>query len=67
VDEPFENIHASVTERKIAKVMKAGNHEDVVLEEEDREYERGDVFLSFYHQASISLSRQVPLVGHLSA
>jgi len=46
-NEPIKNIQALISERKNAKAMKAGNHEDVVLEEDDGEYERGDVFLSF--------------------
>ena len=37
--------------------MRAQNHEDVVLEEDDGEYERGDVFLSFHRQASRQISR----------
>ena len=38
VDGPVENIQALVSERKIAKAMKVGNHEDVVLEENNDEY-----------------------------
>ena len=45
-DGPVENIQALVSERKIAQAMKVRNHEDVVLEEDDGVYERGDVFLS---------------------
>ena len=36
-------------DKRIAKAMKAGGHEDVVLEEEDGEYERGHIFLSFHY------------------
>ena len=64
---PIENIQASVSERKIAKAMRSGNHEDVVLEEDDGECERGDVFLSFHCLASRSISRQALLAGYLSA
>ena len=52
VDRPIENIQAPVSERKIAKAMRVENHEDIVLEEDDGEYERGNIFLSFYCQAS---------------
>jgi len=47
MDDPLKNLEAPIFDKNIAKAMKAGNHEDVVLKEEDGEYERGDVFLSF--------------------
>ena len=47
--------------------MKVENHEDVVLEEDDGEYERGDVFLSFHCQASRPIFRQALLAGYLLA
>ena len=52
VDGPVEDLQVSVSEKKIAKAMKVENHEDVVMEEDGDEYKRGDVFLSFHHQAS---------------
>ena len=33
VDGPVEDLQAPVVEKKIAKVMKAGNHENVIMEE----------------------------------
>jgi len=39
VDGPFENLQTLVGDRRIAKAMEAGGHEDVILEEEDGEYE----------------------------
>jgi len=33
VDGPVEDLQAPVVEKKIAKVMKVGNHEDVIMEE----------------------------------
>ena len=38
-DGPVENIQALVMERKIAKAMKMGNQEDVILEEDHGEYD----------------------------
>ena len=66
VDGPIEDVQALVAEKKIAKAMKVGNYEDIVLEEDDGEHEQGDVFLSFQHQASRLLSRQSLLAGYLS-
>jgi len=37
-----------VEDKGIAKAMKTGGHEDIVLEEDDGKYERGDTFLSFH-------------------
>ena len=64
---PVEDLQAPVAEKKIAKVMKAGNHEDIIMEEDGDEHERGDVFLSFHCQASRLLYRQAFLAGFLSA
>ena len=47
--------------------MKASNHEDIILEEDDGDYERGDVFLSFHHQAKIPISWKALLAGFLLA
>ena len=46
--------------------MKASNHGDVILEEDDGDYKQGDAFLSFHHQANISISRKALLAGFLS-
>ena len=46
MDGPIGNIQVPVSERKIAKTMRTENHKDVILEEDDGEYERGNVFLS---------------------
>ena len=64
VDGPVEDLQAPVSEKKIAKEMKAGDHEDIVMEEDGDEY---DIFLSFHRQASMPLPRQVLLAGFLSA
>ena len=39
VDGPVEDLHALVSEKKIAKAMKVRNHEDIVMEEDGDEYE----------------------------
>ena len=57
MDGPVKDHQAPVLKKKIAKAMRARNHEDVVMEEDDNEYEQGDVFLSFCRQASGPLSR----------
>jgi len=67
VDGPVEDLQAPVSENKIAKAMKAGNHEDVVMKEDGDEYVRGVVFLSFHRQASRPQSWKALLAGYLSA
>ena len=54
-------------DKQIASVMKTSKHEDVVLEEDDGDYEQGDIFLSFHRQASRPISRKALSVGSLSA
>ena len=44
MDGPVENIQDPVSERKIAKALKARNHGDVILKKADDEYEQGHVF-----------------------
>ena len=39
MDGHLEDLQTPVLNKKIAKTMKAENHEDVVLEEDDGEYE----------------------------
>ena len=53
-------------DKRITKAMKASDHEDVILEE-DEDYERGNVSLSFHHQAKIPISRKALLADFLSA
>jgi len=47
--------------------MASSGHDDIVYEEDDEEYEKGDTFLSFHRQARRPLSRKTLLVGYLSA
>ena len=41
VDRPLENLWTLVADKQIAKAAKAGGHEDVVLEQDNGEYEPG--------------------------
>jgi len=56
VDGPLEDLQTLVEDKRIAKAMKAGGHEDIVLEEDDGEYKRRDTFLSFHRQAKRPIS-----------
>ena len=39
VDGLIENLQTSMSEKTIAKMMRAGNHKDVILEEDGDEFE----------------------------
>ena len=67
VNGPLKNLQTLVEDKRSAKAMKAGWHEDVVLEEDDGECEREDTSLSFHCQAKRPMSRKVLLAGYLSA
>ena len=56
MDGPLEDLQTPVEDKRIAKAMKAGGHEDVILEEDDSEYQQGDTFLSF----TVRLKDQYP-------
>ena len=51
----------------ISKTMVASRHIDVVPDEDEGEYEKGDTFLSFHRQATQPISQKVMLAGYLSA
>ena len=63
----YRKFSNSLDDKRIAKVMKMSNHEDVILEEDDGDYERGDIFLNFHHQALRPISRKALLASFLSA
>jgi len=67
LDGPLESRQTLADDKRITKAMRANDHEDVILEEDDRDYERGDIFLSFHCLAKILTSRKALLVGFLSA
>ena len=46
--------------------MTSSGHEDIVLEEDNGIYEKGDRFKSFHHQAKHSIARKTLLAGFLS-
>ena len=67
MDGPLENLQTPVLDKMIAKAMEVGEHEDVVLEVNDGEYERGDTFLSFHCQALRPIIWMTLLAGYTSA
>jgi len=58
LDGPLESLQTLMDDKRIAKVVRANDHEDVILKEDDGDFERGDVFLSFLSQAKIPISRK---------
>ena len=67
MDWPLEDLQTLVEDNRIAKAIKVGRHEDIVLEENDGEYYQGDTFLSFHLQAKRPISRKALSAGYLSA
>ena len=55
-----------MTENNIARMMASSGHGDVILDDDDGIYEKGDEFKSFHLQASQPMSRKALLVGFLS-
>jgi len=66
LDEAPEEVQLPISDENIARVMAASGHGDVILDENDNIYEKGDRFKSFYHQVSQPMSRKALLVGFLS-
>ena len=56
-----------MVDKHISKTMVTSGHMDVVLDEDEGEYEKGDMFLSFHCQAARPISRKAMLAGYLSA
>ena len=52
----LDEIQSPVAENDIARMMASSGHGDVVLDEDNEIYEKGDVFKSFHHQASQPMS-----------
>ena len=61
-----EDVQFSIPEEDIRQKMVSSAHEDIVLEEDDGIYERGDRFKSFHHQAKYPMSQKTLLAGFLS-
>ena len=55
-----------VIEEDILQMMREHDHGDIVLEEDDDIYERGDTFKSFHHQARQPISWKALLADFLS-
>ena len=55
-----------VVEEDILRMMRKHDHGDVVLEEDDGIYEKGDTFKSFHHQTRQLISRKALLASFLS-
>jgi len=47
-------------------MMKEHDYRDILLEEDEGIYEKGDTFKSFHHQAYQPISRKALLAGFLS-
>ena len=45
---PLEDLQTLMEDNQIAKVIKTSGHEDIVFEEDNGEYKKGDTFLSFH-------------------
>ena len=61
-----EDVHFPILEEDIHQKMVSSAHEDIILEEDDKIYEKGDRFKSFHHQAKYAISRKALLAGFLS-
>jgi len=63
---PEEDVQFPMPEEDIRQKIISSDHEDIILEEDDEIYEKGDRFKSFHHQAKYSMSRKALLAGFLS-
>ena len=61
-----EEIHIPVTDVNIEAMMVVSGHGDVILDEDDGIYKKGDSLKSFHHQARQPISRQALLAGFIS-
>jgi len=59
-------IQFSVVEDNISRMMASSGHDDVVLDEDDGIYKKGDKFKSFHRQASQPMSQKALLASFLS-
>jgi len=65
LDDAPEKVQFSISDADINQKMIFSTHEDVVLEENDGIYEKGDRFKSFHRQAKYPISRKALLAGLL--
>ena len=66
LEEAPEEARFGVVEEDILRMMREHNHRDVVLEEDDDIYEKGDTLKSFHHQARQPTSQKALLAGFSS-
>jgi len=57
--------HCGVADEDIFRRMQEHSQGDMVLEEDDGIYEKGDILRSFHHQARRSMSQKALLAGFL--
>ena len=66
LDDALEEVQFSISDADINQKMISSGHEDVILDEDDSVYEKGDKIKSFHYQAKHHISRKTLLVGFLS-
>ena len=52
LDDALEEVQFPISDDVIIQMMVSSGHEDVILDEDDGIYEKGDKFKSFHHQAN---------------
>ena len=62
-----EEARFGVVEEDVLRMNREHDHRDIVLEEDDDIYEKGDTLKSFHHQVRQPISRTALLAGFLSA
>ena len=61
-----EEVQFPISGDDIIWMIVSSGHEDVILDEDDGIYEKGDKFKSFHHKANQPMSKKALLVGFLS-
>ena len=62
-----EAAHCGVADEDIFSWMQKHSQGDLIVEEDDGPYEKGDVLRSFHHQACRPMSRKALLAGFLKS
>ena len=58
LDDAPEEVQFLISDEDITQMMAASGHRDVILDEDNGIYEKGDRFKSFHHQACQLISRK---------
>jgi len=66
MEEAPEEARFGVVEEDILQMMRKHDHGDIILEEDDIIYEKGDTLKRFHHQARQPISQKALLAGFLS-